>query len=82
MMEEDLIIEMWDVFKEYIPEKNKETAANHYVDFLLGKDVSQSVLESIMNFDPYLDEAIKLVIDNDEKIDDIEDDWDHYQDED
>jgi len=52
------------------------------VDFLLGKDVSQSVLESIMNFDPYLDEAIKLVIDNDEKIDDIEDDWDHYQDED
>ena len=27
-MEEDLIIEIWDVFKEYISDKNKETAAN------------------------------------------------------
>ena len=81
MIEEDLIIEMWDVFKEYIPEKNKETAANHYVDFLLGKDVSQSTLESVMNFDPHLDEAIKLVLDNDEEIDDVDDEWDEYEDE-
>jgi hypothetical protein len=79
MIEEDLIIEMWDVFKEYIPEKNKETAANHYVDFLLGKDVSQSTLEAVMNFDPNLDEAIKLVLDNDEEIE--EDDEDYYEDE-
>jgi hypothetical protein len=34
-----------------------------------------------MNFDPHLDEAIKLVIDNDEEADDIEDGWDHYEDE-
>jgi len=79
MIEEDLIIEMWDVFKEYIPEKTKETAANHYVDFLLGKDVSQSTLEAVMNFDPNLDEAIKLVLDNDEEIE--EDDEDYYEDE-
>ena len=29
-MEEDLIIEIWDVFKEYIPEKNKET---HFIKY-------------------------------------------------
>ena len=34
-MEEDLIIEIWDVFKEYISDKNKETAANHFVDMLI-----------------------------------------------
>jgi hypothetical protein len=35
-MEEDYIIEVWDIFKEYISDKNKEIAANHFVDFLVG----------------------------------------------
>ncbi len=61
-MEEDLIIEMWDVFKEYIPEKSRETAANQYVDYLLGKDVEFSVLEGLIGYDPHLDEAIQLAI--------------------
>jgi hypothetical protein len=82
-MEEDLIIELWDVFKEYIPDKNKETAANHFVDFLLGKDVSQSVLEALLSYDPHLDDAINLVIENEEEeSDDADDEWDTYSDED
>jgi hypothetical protein len=80
-MEEDLIIELWDVFKEYIPDKNKETAANHFVDFLLGKDVGQSVLEALLSYDPHLDDAINLVIENEEQPDDIDDEWDDYSDE-
>jgi hypothetical protein len=82
-MEEDLIIELWDVFKEYIPDKNKETAANHFVDFLLGKDVSQSVLEALLSYDPHLDDAINLVIENEEEESgDADDEWDTYSDED
>jgi len=82
-MEEDLIIELWDVFKEYISDKNKETAANHFIDFLLGKDVSPSVLEGLLSYDPYLDDAINLVIENEEEeSDDDNDDWDPYSDED
>ena len=34
-MEEDLIIGVWDTFKDYVPEKNRETAATHFVDFLI-----------------------------------------------
>lgn len=44
-MEEDMIMEVWDTFKEYIPDKNKETAAHQYVDFLLGKDIEPGVLK-------------------------------------
>ena len=33
-MEEDLIIEVWDTFREYVSDKNKEVAANQYIDFL------------------------------------------------
>jgi hypothetical protein len=77
-MEEDLIIEVWDVFREYVSDKNKEVAANHYVDFLLGKDVELSTLEGLMGYDTHLDNAIELVI-NEEKEEadpDEEDNWD------
>lgn len=79
-MEESQIIEVWDVFKEYVSDKNKETAANHYVDFLLGKDVEVSVLEGLMGYDPHLDAAIELVIDEDEEASD-DDDYGYEDDE-
>jgi hypothetical protein len=83
-MEEDLIIEVWDTFREYVSDKNKETAANHYVDFLIGKDVELSVLEGLMGYDTHLDDAIQLVIDeNKDEDDDIdEEDYDYGEDED
>jgi hypothetical protein len=82
-MEEDLIIEIWDVFKEYISDKNKETAANHFVDMLVGKDVELNVLKGLMGYDPHLDDAITLVTEDlveDEDFD--EDDYDYDVDED
>jgi hypothetical protein len=75
-MEESQIIEIWDVFKEYISDKNKEVAANQYVDFLLGKDVELAVLEGLVGYDGHLDDAIKLVLeDGDYDDDDDDDDW-------
>ena len=82
-MEEDLIIEVWDVFKEYISDKNKEVAANQFVDFLLGKDVELPVLEGLMGYDTHLDNAIELVLEEQEVDDDIdEEDYDYGEDED
>jgi hypothetical protein len=80
-MEEDLIIEVWDVFKEYISDKNKETAASHFVDMLIGKDVETSVLKSIMGYDAYLDDAITLATADDIDEDFEEDDYNYDEDE-
>jgi hypothetical protein len=80
-MEESLIIETWDVFKEYISEKNRDTAASHYVDFLLGKDVETSVLEGLMGYDSSLDQAIELVVGEKDEDNDAEDDDYGYEDE-
>lgn len=80
-MEEDMIMEVWDTFKEYIPDKNKETAAHQYVDFLLGKDIEPGVLESFMGFDSYLDIAIKAVIDEVSEWDDVDEGDTYYEDE-
>lgn len=81
-MEEDLIIEVWDTFREYISDKNKEVAANQYIDFLIGKDVELSVLQSLMGYDSYLDNAIQLVVDeNKDDEDEIdEEDYDYGED--
>ena len=80
-MDESQIIDVWDVFKEYVPDKNKETAANHYVDFLLGKDVELSVLEGLLGYDRYLDDAIELVLGNKgDEDDDDGDDWNYTED--
>jgi hypothetical protein len=79
-MEEQLIIDVWDTFKDYIPEKNRETAANHFVDFLTGIDVEIATFESLMGYDPHLDSAIELVLeefkDGDDDCEDIEDEED------
>lgn len=74
-MDEALIIEIWDTFKDYISEKNRDTAANQFVDFLIGKDVDTSTLSGIVGLDPHLDHAIELVV-KEEKYDDDEDNYD------
>jgi hypothetical protein len=72
-----LIIEIWDTFREYIPEKNKEMAANQFIDFLLGKDVETSVIEGLSGYDPHLDDAIKTAIADDDITD--ADDSEYYE---
>jgi hypothetical protein len=81
-MDESLIMEIWDTFREYIPEKNKDIAANQYVDFLLGKDIEVDVLEGFIGYDPHLDDAIRTVVDEANAMEDDEDDAEYYEDED
>jgi hypothetical protein len=78
-MEEDLIIEIWDIFKEYVSDKNKEMAANHYVDYLLGKDIDTSTLKSLTGYDHHLDDAIELAlgVEDQNSDEDDEDNWDY-----
>jgi hypothetical protein len=81
-MDENLIITLWDTFKEYIPEKNRDMAANHYVDFLLGNDIDAETLSGFMGYDPHLDDAIKTVVDEEVSDDDFDEDNSGYEDED
>jgi hypothetical protein len=82
-MEESLIIEIWDTFRDYIPEKGRETAASQFVDFLIGKDVEISTLESLLGYDPHLDSAIEITLeefkdeDDEEELDYGSDDEDY-----
>ena len=81
-MEEDFIIELWDAFKDYIPEKNRNDAASHFVDFLVSHDVSKSMLEDLIGYDSFLDRAINLVLEDSEEEEEDEDEDYGYDDED
>lgn len=69
-MEEQQIIEIWDLFKEYITGKNLDIAANHYVDFLSDHDVDADTLSGLTGLDTHLDEAIKAFLKEEEGYDD------------
>jgi hypothetical protein len=84
-MDDQLIIEIWETFKDYIPEKTRDTAASQFVDFLQGKDVDEDTLKSLLGYDSFLDSAVELVLDTEEEFEDEEDQeedgWDWEEDE-
>lgn len=81
-MDEGLIMTIWDTFREYIPEKHLEVAAEQFVELLLDHDTPLLVLESLKGYDPHLDDAIKVVTDEDGDDEDEDDDGDSWGDED
>ena len=79
-MKEDLIADLWTVIVEHIPEKHRADVASDFINTLLDYGIKETVLESLMGVDPYLDTAIEYVIDGEEIAEDDED-YDRYEDE-
>jgi hypothetical protein len=77
-MDDSLIVEIWDTFKEYIPEKSREMAATQYVDFLSDL-VEIEELGNFLGYDAHLDVAINEVLnqnsayEKEEDVDEIDD---------
>lgn len=72
-MEENHIIEVWDLFVEFIPEKNREQAATQYVEYLLTSHVDIDDLQEIAGNDDYLDAAI------DDAAENLQEDDEYYE---
>lgn len=76
-MEEQQIIDIWDTFKDYITEKSRDTAASQYIDFLLSQDIDTKTIEGLKGYDSHLDQAIDLVLEDEQEKEDLESDpWD------
>jgi hypothetical protein len=78
-MKDVLIADLWGVIVEHIPEKHRKDVAADFINTLLDYGIKDSVLESLMGVDPYLDTAIEYSIDGGE-VDDY-DDEDYLDDE-
>lgn len=69
-MSEEEVIDVWNLFKEYIDKKQLELAAEHYVDLMVDYGVSDEELVSVLGHDTVLDSAINYYLDDDNEDDD------------
>jgi hypothetical protein len=75
-MKDDLIADLWTLVVEHIPEKYRKDVAADFVNTLLDYGIKESVLQSLLGVDAYLDDAINYAIDGEDV-----DDEDYYEDE-
>ena len=65
-MKEDLIADIWTLVIEHIPEKYRKDTAADFVNVLLDHGIKESVLQSLIGVDLYLDQAVEYAIDGEE----------------
>ncbi len=74
-MEEEYLGEIWSTLKEYIPTKDRQTAADHLVSILIDLGVSEEGLQKIAEEDKVIGQSVKDALPEEELVDD-EDIWD------
>jgi hypothetical protein len=72
-MSEAEIIDLWNMFREYIDKKQLGIAAERYVDLLADYGVTDQALTDALGHDAVLDSAIHYYLEIEEP--DIEDDY-------
>ena len=74
-MEEENLGEIWSTLKEYIPTKDRQTAADQLVSILIDLGVSEEGLQKIAEEDKVIGQSVKDALPEEELVDD-EDIWD------
>lgn len=76
-MNEEQIVDVWSLFKEYLDKKQMDIIAEKFVDLLADYGVSDEVFKESIGTDSVLDEAIGyyLEIDADAFVGDDYDEW-------
>lgn len=69
-MEEEMLPEIWNVLKEYIPAKDRTTAADHWVSSLVDLGVSDEALKELGKEDTHIRDAVSNAIPEEELVDD------------
>ena len=72
MLEVDSVREIWNVLKEYIPQKEKQEAADHLIPLLVDLDFTDSEFQSLVRSDRYLEEAAQEYLEDDDDDDEID----------
>ena len=73
-MNEELIVEIWHLIREYSDKKQLGIIAEKYVDVLSENGATEQNLENALGNDDDLDDAIKILLDIDLDDDNYDDD--------
>ena len=65
-METQMLIDVWNLIKSYVPTKDKSVVAERFVDIAMDNGIEDQELEELIGHDDDLDEAIKYNLDVEE----------------
>lgn len=74
----DIIVETWSVLKEYIPEKDREKAGEHWIGILQDNGADRELLDALSEADDVLETPIAEILEEENYEDD--DDEEIYED--
>lgn len=74
-MNDALIVEMWDLLKEYVDKKHLSVIAEKYVELLGDYGVTEQTFESVLGHSDDLDDAIRNLLEIDEEISEEDEDY-------
>mgnify|MGYP003135474103 FL=1 len=73
--ESEILVEVWSSLKQYIATKDKNDAAEGFIQTLVGSGLDiDNIYEEFYGLDNYLDRALNLVAEF-EETEDGEDEW-------
>lgn len=84
-MNENLIVDLWNLIKDSTDQKKLSGVAENFVDLLADYGISDSVLDACLGSDDYLDEAISYYLekegDSEGGFEEDEEDYEDYDEE-
>ena len=75
-MNEEQMLDVWNLFKEYLDKKQMDIISEKYVDMLADYGVDDIQFKSMLGNDKDLDSAINYYLEMDDVDLDAYDDWD------
>ena len=73
---DELFADFWNTVKEYVPAKDRQTAADHIVSVLVDSGVSDSTLYALRDCDKNMKAAVQ------DQLEELDSDWDDQSDDD
>lgn len=77
MIEVDMLIEVYQVMKEYIPSKDRQAAADHMVSTVCDYDVTDNDIKALAGVDSYMKRAIEEYVGESVDTNDEDEDSDY-----
>lgn len=68
-MNENMIADVWNLFKDFIDKKSIDLVAEKYIDLLADYGIDDLVLKEVTDVDQHLDDAISYYLGESAEID-------------
>ncbi|MDB4378542.1 hypothetical protein N9Z41_02100 [bacterium] len=77
-MDDNLFADFWNIVKEYVPAKDRQSAADHVINVLIDAGATDEILFALRECDKNMADAVNEELGESEDYDDVNEDEDNY----